>query len=251
MKKLSIFITTFLTIILVFSTVPHANALPDIIYSDSEDGIVGSNSFVNNIVINVGDTDSNVYFRGFVKFSLSGISGSISSATLNLYLRDSYYNDAYDPISPLSNPGLGELQVIHIVDYGTLSADDFDDVSIGNDPGVLISGSASPDVGYLSIDITSAMQDDIDNGRAFTSFLIRLATNTDSDAKADVWGFRASEYTGTDQDPFVEYELAPENPVGGIYASKDKFNILAPYIALVGLIGAISTIFAIRRRHKN
>ncbi|KON27061.1 hypothetical protein AC481_05780, partial [miscellaneous Crenarchaeota group archaeon SMTZ-80] len=80
--------------------------------------------------------------------------------------------------------------------------------------------------------------------------LIRLATNTDSDAKADVWGFRASEHTGTDQDPFVEYELAPENPVGGIYTSNDKFNILAPYIALVGLIGAISTIIVIVKKFR-
>jgi hypothetical protein len=36
-------------------------------------------------------------------------------------------------------------------------------------------------------------------------------------------------------------------PVGGIYAPTDKLSILTPYIALVGLIGAISTIFAIRK----
>jgi len=40
-------------------------------------------------------------------------------------------------------------------------------------------------------------------------------------------------------------------PVGGIYTSNDRLNILAPYIALVGLIGAISTIFAIRRWRKD
>jgi hypothetical protein len=43
----------------------------------------------------------------------------------------------------------------------------------------------------------------------------------------------------------------PTNPVGGIYVSNDRLNILAPYIALVGLIGAISTIFAIRRWRKD
>ena len=41
------------------------------------------------------------------------------------------------------------------------------------------------------------------------------------------------------------------HPVGGIYSPTDKLNILAPYIALVGLIGAISTIFAIRRWRKD
>ncbi|MCW3974871.1 MAG: hypothetical protein NWE86_01325 [Candidatus Bathyarchaeota archaeon] len=44
---------------------------------------------------------------------------------------------------------------------------------------------------------------------------------------------------------------SPKNVVGGIYASTDKLNILTPYIALVGLIGAISTIFAIRRWRKD
>ncbi len=43
----------------------------------------------------------------------------------------------------------------------------------------------------------------------------------------------------------------PKNVVGGIYASTDKLSILTPYIALVGLIGAVSTIFAIRRCHKD
>jgi hypothetical protein len=37
------------------------------------------------------------------------------------------------------------------------------------------------------------------------------------------------------------------NPVGGINAPTEKLTILTPYIALVGLIGTISSIFAIRR----
>jgi hypothetical protein len=39
-------------------------------------------------------------------------------------------------------------------------------------------------------------------------------------------------------------------PVGGIYASKDKLTILAPYIALVGLIGAVSSIFVIVKKRR-
>jgi hypothetical protein len=41
------------------------------------------------------------------------------------------------------------------------------------------------------------------------------------------------------------------NPVGGIYAPTNRLSILTPYIALVGLIGAISTIFAIRKWRKD
>jgi hypothetical protein len=39
----------------------------------------------------------------------------------------------------------------------------------------------------------------------------------------------------------------PPNPVGGIYATNSKLTLLGPYITLVSLIGAVSTIFAIRR----
>ncbi len=251
LKKLGLFIPILLTIVLAFSIIPNASASPDIIFSDSEDGSVGSNAFVNTVVINVGDTASETVFQGFVKFSLSGVSGPISSATLNLYLWCSYYNGTFDPTSNLTNPGLGDLQVIHIADYGTLSSDDFFDVSIGNDPGVLISGSATPPVGYISIDITAAMQDDINNGKDFTAFLIKLTTGEDGDGLSDQWNIRPSEHTGTDQDPYVEYELAPANPVGGIYTSADRLGILIPYIALVGFIGAISSIFAIRRWRKD
>ena len=48
--------------------------------------------------------------------------------------------------------------------------------------------------------------------------------------------------------------IVPEpttHPVGGIYAPINKLNILAPYFALVSLIGAISMIFAIRRWYRD
>jgi hypothetical protein len=49
-----------------------------------------------------------------------------------------------------------------------------------------------------------------------------------------------------------DYQVAGcARAVGGIYASNDKLSILTPYIALVGLIGVISTIFAIRRWRKD
>jgi hypothetical protein len=42
----------------------------------------------------------------------------------------------------------------------------------------------------------------------------------------------------------------PANPVGGIYAPTDKLTILIPFIALVGLIGAVSTIFVIVKKRR-
>jgi hypothetical protein len=51
---------------------------------------------------------------------------------------------------------------------------------------------------------------------------------------------------------FIAIVLEPLiRPVVGIYALNGKLNILTPYIALVGLIGAVSTIFAIRRWYRD
>jgi hypothetical protein len=44
---------------------------------------------------------------------------------------------------------------------------------------------------------------------------------------------------------FQDYEPAP---VGGVVVPKNSFEILTPYIALAGLVAAISTIFVIKKR---
>jgi hypothetical protein len=42
----------------------------------------------------------------------------------------------------------------------------------------------------------------------------------------------------------------PSAVVGGVLESENKLAILLPYLALLGLVGVASTIFAIRRRRK-
>lgn len=123
-----------------------------------------------------------------------------------------------------------------------------DSPSIGNDPGVLISSSATPDVGYVSIDVTAAMQDDMNKGRRYTTFMIKMAVNTNNDGNDNYWAFLASEVTGTDRDPYIECSLKPE-PVGGVLTPVNKLAVLVSYPALVGIFGAMSTIFVIRRRN--
>ena len=55
----------------------------------------------------------------------------------------------------------------------------------------------------------------------------------------------------TEPDP-VSFTIQQEGlPVGGVVSPINKLEVLTPYIALVGLIGAISTIFAIRRWRKD
>jgi len=232
---------------------PKANASPAIIYSDSQDGMIDSLGVVYSalFIMYVGDAFLNEYLQGFVKFSLLGISGTLSSAILYLCVFESERDNVVYGTSPLPNPGLGDCLVIHIADYVTLDASDLNAPSIGNDPGVLLSSSVTPNIGYVSIDVTAAIQDDINNGRSFSSFMIKMFTNTDADGLADVWFFYTSEETGISEDPYIEYALAPTpRAVGGVLISVNKLDLLAPYLALVGLVGAVSTVFAIRKKRK-
>jgi len=50
-------------------------------------------------------------------------------------------------------------------------------------------------------------------------------------------------------DPMVEIPI-PSRPVGGYVLPTNKLSILAPYLALVGLVGVVSTILAAKRRRK-
>jgi hypothetical protein len=250
LKKLGVFIPILLTIVLTLSIMSNAKASPDIIYSDSEDGSIYNTGSTFSWTIWAGDETTQPTIRGFVKFDISSVPRRVSFATLNLYLYESYHDNSMDTTSPLTNPGLGDCLVIHIDDYGTLSGGDFNDPSIGNDPGVLISGLATPNIGYVSIDVTAAMNDDINNGRSFSSFLIRLTTDTDGDVLRDRWQFRALGQTGIEQDPYVEYELAPENPVGGTFYSADKIGLLSPWIATISIIGCIAIVSILVKKRR-
>jgi len=252
MTKLAKFIlpTLLIAVFLIVPTISSVKASPDIVFSDAQDGDVRDDGLVtaNAISFSVGDQVDDYYRRGFVKFSLAGLSSTVASATLNIAVVSSVTNDVPDNTDPLNNIGLGDLQVLHINDYGTLDASDFAAASIGNDPGVLIGSSATPNVGYVSVDVTAAMQDDINNGRSFTSYLLKMATDTDNDDLMDMWELDASE-AGVLSAPYIEYTLSAR-AVGGILTPVNKLTILAPYLALLGLVGAVTVAVAVQRRLK-
>jgi dipeptidyl aminopeptidase/acylaminoacyl peptidase len=45
-----------------------------------------------------------------------------------------------------------------------------------------------------------------------------------------------------------DYQRIPLTPVGGVASPVNKLELIAPYLALAGLIVAVSTIFVIKRR---
>ena len=247
LTKLTLSLILILLIILVSSIAAVKANL--IIYGDPADGVVTSGGGINssNGAFWLGDEASppNAILRSFVKFGLAEVSGTLGSATLKLYLELGERDAVGDFTSPIQNIGLGDTLVVHIDDFGTLDPSDFNAASIGNDPSVFISSTTNPNRGYISIDVTSAIQDDIDNGRAFTSFMIKMSIDTDGDGQVDRWFFSATERSGIDQDPIIEYELPP---VGGIVTPINKLAIIAPYLVLAGLIIAVSAIVIKKRK---
>jgi hypothetical protein len=258
LKKILVLIAAFLTMMLTLSIIPHAIAVPMIIYGDTSDGWVTDTGGINTgfIGLRIGDnydptSGDNYPHHGLFKFALAGVSGDISSARLCLYLFSSTHNGGSDNTDPLTNPGLGDCYIRHIADYGTIDGTDFDSPSIGNDPGVFIPGTgggSTPNIGYICIDVTAAMQDDLDNGRSFSTFLIKLSVDTDNDDLVDEWNFYSADRSGTEYDPYIEYELEGLT-VGGIVSPVNRLLVLGPYLTLAVLIVAISTVFIIKK-HK-
>jgi len=216
MKKLMLVILVvsllLAPLLMQIGRIERVNASPSTnIFADATDGYLDSNGIVYSTYpqMSLGDWSNDAYSHCYVKFSLSGVSGALSSATLNLYVYISYHDNNSYAASPLTNPGLGDCQVIHIADYGTIDSSDFSAASIGNDPGVLLSGSATPNVGYVSIDVRAAMQDDMNHGRAWSTFMLRMSTTTDGNSDNDYWVFYTSRDASPAHHPYVAYDLAP------------------------------------------
>ena len=250
MKKLiKLTISSILIALIIIGLNNPVTKAQSIIFGDLSDGRVSGTGGINTISsLRVGDDigpPAEANLHTLVKFSLSGVSGQVASARLYLYLYNSNVDSSWDSSSPLTNPGLGDCLVRHIDDFGTVDASDYNAPSIGNDPGILISGTSTPNIGYLSVDVTAAMQDDINKGRAFSAFLIRSSIESDGDDRADFWSFRSSDWDGTSEDPYIEYAFGP---IGGILMPVNKLEVLAPYLALAGLIAAISTVIVIKKR---
>lgn len=189
----------------------YVRASPDIVFADANDGYVDSGGivYVDYFQMSLGDWNTNAFAACFVKFNLSGISGTLSSATLKLFVYESIQDNNTHLVDPLANIGLGDCQAIHIDDYGTLDFSDLSATSIGNDPGVLIGNSTTPNIGYVSIDVRAAMQDDINNARAWSAYMLTMSAKTDNDNYNDYWVFRTSEYGDSAERPIIEYGLEP------------------------------------------
>jgi hypothetical protein len=244
-QKLPLVLLLMMVIVSTASFLPvHEVQAAMIIYSDTQNGVVSNVGAFGSGNIVAGDDGGDHYYRGFVKFSLSGVRGIPSSATLYLYVYSSS-RDGAPATNPLTNPGLGDCRVYHIADYGTLGASTFNVPSIANDPGVLLGSTATPNVGYVSIDITAAVKDDIANGRPFSAYMIKNTVDTDNDAKVDSWNFEPIVGVPTDRSPYISLSFPA---VGGFIIPVNKLALATPFLTLAGLVAAVSAVVVAKRR---
>ena len=184
----------------------------------------------------VGDTTApNFGRRAVVKFNLAPLAGkTLAAARLKLTILQSRRNDAgtgaasetclteIDREAPFLNPGLGNVNVVHIADYGTPDPTDYHSPSLGNDPGMLISVENPAVPGVLFVDVTNAMLQAIKLGAESVAFRIQAAIETDGDGCNDVFFFGASELSASDSRPVIQYAVAPDGDGDGIADAQDN-----------------------------
>jgi len=209
-----------------------------IVQCDPSDGhVLDDGTVAQENLLKAGDGKLKKAHRIFVKFPIQSC-GFVDSARLYIYAHTSVKDDYVDFSGSLSNPGLGDLIVYHINDYGTLDGGDFGAASIDNDPGVLIPGTDTVNIGYISIDVRSAMQDDVNHHRDFTTFMIRMETDTDGDTLNDFWRFESSRHPDG-YGPYIEYTCTA---VGGTVMASRHTQVLMYLLIVIGVV-AVGGIF--------
>jgi len=100
---------------------------------------------------------------------------------------------------------------------------------------------------WMSWDVTGIVKDWIENGQSNYGFIIRDPNDgvDSTDARAS---FYSKEWRLEGGRPVLKIDWSPISPVGGILMPVDKLNILTPYLALAGLIVAVSSVVVVRRR---
>jgi hypothetical protein len=177
-------------------------------------------SLSTNTQLFIGDTDGSAFprlsVRPLMKFSLAGISGSIvQSASLTVWIIESRnggfgFPETITSSPPFVNPGLGDVLVKHIADYGDPVASAYSLPSLGNDPGVLIPSGVEVVANAVSIDVKSAMQQAINSGFSFVTFRLQTAVETDGDDQRDFYFLGSADALQAEQRPTLTFNTVPE-----------------------------------------
>jgi len=113
-------------------------------------------------------------------------------------------------------------------------------------------GAASATVpaayGWMTWTVTDIVKAWIQGGQPNYGFLVKFA---DEDQVGEVQ-FHTREYTyEPDLRPILKVDWTPSRPVGGVVTPVNKLQMLVPYLALAGLVGAATAAFTIRKRRRD
>ncbi|MBS7623889.1 DNRLRE domain-containing protein, partial [Candidatus Bathyarchaeota archaeon] len=111
------------------------------------------------------------------------------------------------------------------------------------------SSTVPPTAGqWMSWDVTGIVKDWMENGQPNYGFIIR--DPNDGVAGIDAAArFYTREWSTIDERPVLKIDWVPAAaPVGGYLVPTNKLAVLAPYLALVGLIAVVSVISVQRKR---
>jgi hypothetical protein len=194
---------------------PAPTAASGFVYSDPSDfeafgtGGVGTGAGDGNNDGGAGDTSANSGRRFILRFDVGSLAGSVNSATLHMTIEETRKENADDGIPPYGNPGLGDLSVICIEDPGGEDAIAYGSPSLCPDPGVLIASGTEAPAAELTIDVTDALQNAIDNDYQWLALRLQTATETDGDSSNDLYFFWSGNHDTESFRPRIDWDIGP------------------------------------------
>jgi len=150
----------------------------------------------------VGDDAANRNSRMLVQFPMASIPDPVPQSLLELTVDTTFVEaqpeNLLDFTPPFDNPGLGDLLIQPVSDYGTPFGDDYSSTPVG--PAVLLvpAGAAGPEP--LVADVTAAVAYMRGVASPVVTFRIETAVETNGDGNEQVWFIDTSE-AGTDVAP--------------------------------------------------
>ena len=231
MRSTRIVIPILILFVMSFVAVSSVSATDVTLYptESNDDGFIedidndgdGDLVRINYNYIASGDDSGNDELKGIVHFDISSIPAGaiIDSATFRVY----YYG--YNT-PPTALPG--DAKVDHILSTtGNLTVGDFDSIALSSNIGQLVTtANRATYPEWRTLDVTTELQDDIDNSRSYSSYRSYISEGTDSDGVSDAYYFREWDYDSGSS--------APELVVS--YTASDTFS--NPSFAGVGAVVA-------------
>lgn len=190
--------TPTVTITETVTGTPTATNTPiDTLYSEALlDGWVPDGGYNNtDSTIDVGDASSNSPLQGLVSFDISGITAPIAGAILRVYL-------TYHVNDPFAGIAAGVNAASVVPNYTTPGAMPYLVYTGCSGIGVICNSYTE---GWYELNVTSAVQDAVTNGRTRAQFRLYLNGITDNDGAYDVIQFYSGDNSFNKPELKIQY----------------------------------------------